>query len=223
MNPLSLNQKQQGLTLIEILIALVLGTFLLAGVLQIFQSSKRSYRMQENMSRMQENGRFAMEFISQDIRMTDYRVCYNDANDPVIGGVAGAIIGTNDLGLNNSDTITVAQKTNACGAADATSTITYDIRTFAANGQPTLYKNTGALAQPLVEGIEDMQILYGEDTDADGTPNYYVNSATVVNMAAVVSARITLTARTIDTNLTNTGDGRLRQTYTSTLGLRNRL
>ena len=59
-----LKTRQHGFTLIEIMIALVLGAFLIGGVLQIFLSSKQTYRMQDNLSRIQENGRFAMEFIS---------------------------------------------------------------------------------------------------------------------------------------------------------------
>jgi type IV pilus assembly protein PilW len=78
-------------------------------------------------------------------------------------------------------------------------------------------------AQELIEGIEDMQILYGEDTDADSTANYYVSADNVTNMAQVVSIRITLTARTFDGNLTSTGDGRLRRNFTSTIAIRNRL
>ena len=108
MNFLRIANKQQGMTLIEILIALVLGLFLLAGIFQIFLSSKQSYRMQENMSRMQENGRFAMEFISRDVRMADYRACYSDVS------VGGEIFGFNNTGLNGSDVITVLQKDDAC-------------------------------------------------------------------------------------------------------------
>jgi type IV pilus assembly protein PilW len=66
---------QTGMTLIEIMIALLIGAFLLGGVLQIFISSKQTYRMQENLSRLQENGRFAMEFLSRDIRMAGYWDC----------------------------------------------------------------------------------------------------------------------------------------------------
>ena len=246
MNTFRIKDKQQGMTLIEILIALVLGLFLIAGIFQIFLSSKQSYRMQENLSRMQESGRFAMEFISRDVRMADYRVCYSDVS------VGGEVFGFNNTGLNNSDVIAVVQKDDDCLVAPNPTTfsaIAYFIKADT-SGEPALYKVTAtgqtvALAttaintavgaagnvavgtatanQALIEGIEDMQILYGEDTDADGVPNYYVNSATVANMDNVVSVRITLTTRTLENSLTATGDGRLRQTYSSTISIRNRL
>jgi len=81
-------RKQTGLTLIEVMIAMLLGVFLIGGVIQIFISTKQTYRMQENLSRLQENGRFAMDFLTRDIRMAGYRGCsgrpvvHNILNNP---------------------------------------------------------------------------------------------------------------------------------------------
>ncbi|MDT8372197.1 MAG: PilW family protein, partial [Gammaproteobacteria bacterium] len=59
-------------------------------------------------------------------------------------------------------------------------------------------------AVELIEGIENMQILYGEDTDADNTANYYVPAGTGgLNMNQVVSIRISLLVRSMDDNLTS--------------------
>lgn len=67
--------SQTGLTLIEMLIALMLGAFLLGSVIQTFLAARQSYRTQEGLSRLIENGRYAMEFISHDIRMAGFRGC----------------------------------------------------------------------------------------------------------------------------------------------------
>lgn len=67
--------SQKGLTLIEIMIAMLLGIFLIGGVVQIFLGSKQTYRMQENLSAIQENGRFAMDFMARDIRMAGVIGC----------------------------------------------------------------------------------------------------------------------------------------------------
>ncbi len=206
---------QAGLSLIEIMIALLIGAFLIGGVLQIFIGSKQTYRMQQALSRLQENGRFAMDFLAKDIRMAGYRECLTYT-------VPTPITGTNDTGLNTSDTVIIQLSTGACGA-NVLSTITYSVQT-GASGQPALFKNDGATTRELVEGIENMQILYGADTNIDSSPNYYVPAGTVgLSMAQVVSIRITLTVRTIDGNLTTTGDGRIRRNFTSTIALRNRL
>jgi len=104
---------------------------------------------------------------------------------------------------------------------------------------PSLYRRiNSSSATELAEGIEQMQILYGEDTDAtpDGTPNYYTTADQVTNMANVVSIRLSLLARTIDDNLasepqayfynnawTTPDDRRLRRVFTTTIAVRNRL
>jgi type IV pilus assembly protein PilW len=73
--PLPLLRKQHGLTLIELMVAMIIGLVLIAGVVQIYLSTKQSYRLQENLGRMQENARFALDFISYDARMAGYRGC----------------------------------------------------------------------------------------------------------------------------------------------------
>ncbi len=68
---------QRGFSLVELMVALVLGLILSAAVIQIFITSKNVYRMQEIMSRNQENARFAFEYMSRDLRMAGYMGCGN--------------------------------------------------------------------------------------------------------------------------------------------------
>jgi type IV pilus assembly protein PilW len=58
----------RGFSLVELMVALVITLILLAGIGQIFLSSKKSYTLQDSLSRMQENGRYAMDTLSQDLR-----------------------------------------------------------------------------------------------------------------------------------------------------------
>jgi len=67
--------SQRGVTLVEIMIGILLSFLLLGGVLQIFHSTKSSYRMAEEASRLQENARFAMDFLARDIRAGGYIPC----------------------------------------------------------------------------------------------------------------------------------------------------
>ncbi len=318
-------RTQGGMTLIELMIALLIGAFLLGGIIQIFVNSKRTYAMQDNLARLQENGRFAMDFISTDIRMAGYRGCNRSAaissilntptaflynfNTPLqgfesssatawtpsidaaitspLGGsdvitlrgasqqsnyVTAHASGTADLTLASTTELAanVVVLVSACGATNprvfqitginnkvishaasgtpgnATQTLTesyaggevsrinttsYYVRQNSGE-EPGLYRRIASSnAEKLVDGIENMQILYGEDTDmipasglsTDNTPNYYVPANAVVDMLRVVSIRISLTARTADTNLSTSGDGRLRRVFTSTIAVRNRL
>ncbi len=67
--------RQRGLSLIELMISIVLGLVLMTGVIQMFLSSRTVFSTQQGMSRIQENGRLAMEFLSKDIRMAGYLGC----------------------------------------------------------------------------------------------------------------------------------------------------
>lgn len=320
--------KQAGMTLVEIMISLLIGAILLGGVLQIFLSTKQTYRMQEGLSRLQENARFAMEFLTFDIRMAGYQGCpsINTLSPNIIANPPPTFLVSNQfVAVNGANDIAANWSTNACGAANeciaGTDTISImlgencggqltgnmnavnaNIQINAANTcnisagdavlisdcksadlfratnassgsgtqtiahsssnntsnflstayqqdaeifsfrSTTYYLRSGAGGQPalwrldnsrpvaagtnpieLVEGIDDMQITHGLDTDADGNADRYIAANLVTNWNNAVSVRITLSARTLDGNLTTTGDGRLRRTMATTIALRNKL
>jgi type IV pilus assembly protein PilW len=106
-----------------------------------------------------------------------------------------------------------------------------------AAGEPSLYRETllangTTEAQELVEGVENMQITYGEDTSQvsvadcpdDGcSADVYVAADAVTNWNRVVSVRLTLTMRSAETSVGTGGDGRIRKPFTTTIAVRNRL
>ncbi len=67
-----------GFTLIEMLIAMVIGLALAAGVIKIYVDNTQTERIQKARARMQENGRFALNFLTQEIRMAGYPGCLCD-------------------------------------------------------------------------------------------------------------------------------------------------
>ena len=69
------NRRQQGLTLVEIMVALTVSLVLMAGIIQIFIGNKQTFRLQEGLARMQENARFSLDFMSRDIRQAGYVGC----------------------------------------------------------------------------------------------------------------------------------------------------
>lgn len=319
---------QTGVSLVELMIAMLLSLVLLSGVVQIFASTRTSYRVHDSVSQMQETGRFAMETMSRDIRMADYWGCadglgkvtngldpaggagYIDYTAGGVGGTEGAAGAPDSLvlrgsigqdlnvespfGPQSSANITVATGNgfavgdillvSDCTAADIfqltsgnpdnngtlvhntgvpgvtpgnLSPVTctganahclskvYDNNAFVlrpqqityaigvgASGEPALLRN----GQELIDDVEDLQILYGEDTDGSGSANRYINAGQVTDMEAVVSIRIALVVRSTQINVTNVGqnysvmgtnqvsaDTRLRQVYAATVGVRNRL
>jgi type IV pilus assembly protein PilW len=100
-------------------------------------------------------------------------------------------------------------------------------------GEPALYrKRANTAAEELVEGVENMQITYGEDTTQvsvatcpeDGcSANAYFSAGAVTDWNRVVSVRLTLSMRTPSTQAGVGGDGRIRKTFTTTIAVRNRL
>ncbi|WP_417447430.1 MULTISPECIES: PilW family protein [Gammaproteobacteria] len=71
--------RQTGLSLIELMVAMLISLILLGGVLQVFLSSKDMYRTNTAIARVQEAGRFATDFIAFDVRQAGYKgECLSD-------------------------------------------------------------------------------------------------------------------------------------------------
>jgi len=66
--PLTL-QRQAGLTLVEIMVALAIGSFLIIGAVQIYTQSRQAFVVNESIARVQETAQFAMDTIEADLRM----------------------------------------------------------------------------------------------------------------------------------------------------------
>jgi type IV pilus assembly protein PilW len=67
--------RQNGFSVIELMVAMVISLLLLGGVVTIFISSKGTYERVERLSRTQESGRFALDAIVRDIRSAGYMGC----------------------------------------------------------------------------------------------------------------------------------------------------
>jgi type IV pilus assembly protein PilW len=61
-----------GVTLIELMVALAVGSFLMIGAITVFMQGRTTFRVTESVSRMQENARFALDALEPDIRMAHY-------------------------------------------------------------------------------------------------------------------------------------------------------
>lgn len=68
---------QTGFGLVEIMIAMTLGLVLLGGVGYLYIGSRGAFRTTDNISRIQENARFALDMMGRDIRMAGYIGCGN--------------------------------------------------------------------------------------------------------------------------------------------------
>lgn len=68
-----MSNKQSGLSLIELLIAMVVGLFLLVGITTSYLSSKKSSITRDQISILEDNGRIALEILTETLQHTGYR------------------------------------------------------------------------------------------------------------------------------------------------------
>jgi type IV pilus assembly protein PilW len=211
---------QRGLTLIELLIAVAIGLFLVGGLLTLVQAMKRTSVSQSGLSQLQENERMAMSLMTDVIQSTGYftNPLVNTAASsfPVTGAftTAGqAIVGSGSSGAaapghaitvrymtsGTDNIINCTGNTSAVGAATFTNQFSID-----ANGNLQCQLTVKAAATtittvPLISGLQNMQILYGVQTNTSVSTNSvdtYLDATAVTNGAywgSVKSVRVTLT------------------------------
>jgi len=183
----------RGVSLIELIIAMAIGAIILLGITSIYASSKKSSKVQEGLSRVQENGRFVIEFLSRDIRMAGF--------PQGSGPLAFNDLTTTEGAPGDSDQITLQYNPPTALFVDCNGNLVdpiinkYDIQLNAKN-IPGLFCND----IELIEGVDSLQILYGLDTDniPDGTANTYITANGIANRwARVVSVRFSVLANSI--------------------------
>ncbi|MEL7537461.1 MAG: PilW family protein [Pseudomonadota bacterium] len=65
-------QRQLGLSLVELLVSLAIGSFLIIGALTVYTQNRATYISNEQLARVQENAQFALDVIEPHIRLSSY-------------------------------------------------------------------------------------------------------------------------------------------------------
>lgn len=104
--------QMAGFTLVELMIALVLGLVVVGAAIAVFLSNKQAYITNDALSEIQDNSRIAFELMARDIRDAGLTACGN------IGRVANVL----KNGPNNSGTDWYADFANAIHGYDNAST-----------------------------------------------------------------------------------------------------
>jgi len=167
--------KNQGFTLVELLLAMVISSIILLALFVIFQFQQRHYSNQLEVTDIQQNIRAAMNIISRDVRMAGFDV------DPSTG-VAQIINAKNDLFYFTSDinedgdtddigehiaydTYIAADGTLTLGRTSSNSTITV-LQTLGR------WEVTNPSHQPVAQNIENLEFFYlDENGNATTTEN----------------------------------------------------
>ncbi len=70
-----MNRQENGFSLVELMIAMVLGLLLLTGAGNLFLATNKTWTLQDELARIQENARLAMELLGNSIRTAAYTGC----------------------------------------------------------------------------------------------------------------------------------------------------
>lgn len=76
----------RGLSLIELMVALTIGSILIIGAVTVYVQSRKTYAINEAMARLQENARYALGMIEPDIRLANH---WGMTSDPLL--IAGTV------------------------------------------------------------------------------------------------------------------------------------
>jgi len=169
-----MNRLNRGFGLIEMLIALALSLGVVLGVAQIFIAAKNTYVSQNAAANMQEDARFVLSKMIQEIRMVGMFGCLGTITD----ASAGASFTASQIAPINWDNanlkLTLVTADVGAGGGTPTWTVVSDCRTTA-----TAYPNvqapaTGQLAFPirrLIYSLKNGQLTMGSGI---GTPTQAV-------------------------------------------------
>jgi prepilin-type N-terminal cleavage/methylation domain-containing protein len=64
--------RQSGFSLVELMVALLIGLFLMLGAITVYNQSRATYRASEGVARLQEVARLALDVLEADIRMANF-------------------------------------------------------------------------------------------------------------------------------------------------------
>lgn len=183
--------NKRGLTLIELLVALVICGMVAAGIYQVFIAQSKAYTVQDQVTEVQQSVRSAMEVLLRDLRMAGYD------NDNLLSTVAIttplANLSDNSITVNYEyydKTLAQYQKHTVAYWRDAGSSSL--IRQLTVNDVATPQET-------LLENVENLNFTYGVDVNEDGALDNWVPAGSI-GTSKVVAVRVALTARPVQIN-----------------------
>jgi len=200
-------RKNDGLTLIELLIALAVSSFVMAGLYRTLIGQQKTYTVQEQVVDAQQNVRVAVDRMTREIRMAGYR--------KDLLATAGQISTFTNIitPVNNANHIEKGDDQITVIIADKA--ISYSLQWDDADrDKPVLVRSeNGGPGEVLADNVENLQFKYtlrdGTVTDSPGNPD---------NIRMVT---INVTARTNIKDPQLSGDGYRRRELSSYTIVRN--
>ena len=206
-------QKQRGILLTELLLAVLLSAFLVIGLVQIVSAARSSFRLQENEAQVQENGRHAIATLGELISQAGF------SPQPWNESFTSQALtpDTQDRVSSRSDRIALRSWSNLnCfdnrnPIEDESGEPAFFIResVFDLNSRRDLthtcrYGPTDAefttqvRRQGFIRNVESFQALYGEDRDNDGNIDRWVRGGEWSDESQILGVRLGLLLNSSD-------------------------
>jgi type IV pilus assembly protein PilW len=196
--------NKKGVTLIELLVALVIAAITLAGIYRVFITQTKTYAVQDQAVEVQQSVRSAMEILLRDLRMAGFdddnlKSKYNDGTSiKVVNPITTPL-------SDHSITVTYEYFDRTVGASGE-----YQLHTlaYAVDGSSNLVRRTTitkpnktsqTTTEPLLPNVDALNFTYGVDDNDDDTLDSWVPAASV-GVRRVIAVRVVLTARPDQTN-----------------------
>lgn len=221
--------QQQGFTLVELMVAMVIGLILTLAALQLFLTNQRTFALQQALAGLHEDGQMITRYMTADLRQAGRGDSISGAIPPV------------DLTLSNNasnDTLSIHYWGTSTCAGDEYVGETEIKNTYSVNGDVLQCRSElSGTEVDLISGVESFQVLYGIDDNDDGAlgVTQFVTAGALDENSVIVAIRFALLLSTdrftqveaasqthwvLDQSVSSNDDN-LRRVYSATVQLRN--
>ncbi|MDP2430441.1 MAG: PilW family protein [Pseudomonadota bacterium] len=233
--------RESGISLVEMMVALSVGLLLTVSVSTILSGSLQIFRMQGESARIQESSRFLMDILGRQITQAGYVAISTDYTDSKLSFVGTPISGEHGVVAtrtgerkNGSDYLAVSFDANVDCQGNVATSGTVRNEFFLNANEELVCAGGGVTPEVLADGVETFQVLYGVDADGDYSVERYAaqpddwEQVRTVRVCVVVRAFSQGTGSTAQQYQDCSGvsqtapDTRLRRVLATTFQLRNR-
>ncbi len=209
-----LTPTQQGISLVELMIALTLGAIISTGIFTIYLQSQQSYKIQTALAKLQDTGRIARYFFESGLQKAgftthkqqqllllnppfplDNKVTPAFANKqiiaPIIKNTANTGFRVRYQGLNDGTIV------NCLGNHVAANTTWIDSFEVDKINKTLRCNNT-----TLLTDISDIHLRYGVDSNNDTAVEHFVSHNNITDWTQIVAIRISFVVQSQQNNIT---------------------
>jgi type IV pilus assembly protein PilW len=198
--------------MVELMVALLIGLFLMGGLIGLLQSNRRAFASQSALSQLQDSERLALTMMNDVIEQAGY------FPDPTTNTALSTLVAATPFSAGQAiygvysaaapgDSISVRYTTapgdgviNCSGGSNPVTGVqttyvsTFSVAVNATTGISQLICTMNGTVYQLVNNVTNLSVVYGVNTLGSGSNvDTYVNASLVPNWSNVISVRVTLT------------------------------